>query len=39
VANAGTVTIRVPVRALRKRLVVRVSAAGAAPVTAVVRPR
>jgi hypothetical protein len=39
VTNAGTVTIRVPVRAVRKRLVVRASAPGAAPVVAVVRPR
>jgi hypothetical protein len=39
VANAGTVVVRVPVRAVRKRLVVRVSAVGAAPVVAVVRPQ
>jgi hypothetical protein len=39
VANAGTVVIRVPLRSLRKRLVVRASAAGADPVAAVVRPR
>jgi hypothetical protein len=39
VENAGTVVIRVRVRDVRKRLVVRVSAPGAEPVSAVVRPR
>ena len=39
VANAGTVTIRVPVRTVTPRLVVRASAPGATPATATIRPR